>query len=216
MYSNLYKGKRRYSQLRAHDLPIHGSWEVAVKVFGNTAGVKHLPNRDFMNLIRMSNQEYTGWPLWQDLSGAEGAYQNIGNKSWEAYLYSQSEMFRNYVDCWIINPLGEFYHYRSLEDDFPRSKVPAEPFKYLDYLMVLKNVGQAILQGLHLARAMKFEENSLVSFNFRWNRLRNRTLFPWSDPGAYVSLSLKSNQDICESEIEIPISTSNKSIARYV
>jgi hypothetical protein len=48
------------------ELPPHGSWEVAAYVSGAAAGLP--ANLAFLEGLLSSNPNYTGWPVWLDVS----------------------------------------------------------------------------------------------------------------------------------------------------
>jgi hypothetical protein len=87
----------------------------------------------------------------------------------------------------------------------------------LDFGSPVKDTAEAIIVGLAFAKAMGFEiENTQLAFGFKWSKLKDRMLNSWAWPGRYISPYHRAYQDEVFSFINVPLETSESSIAEYV
>jgi hypothetical protein len=96
-----------------------GSWSVALTV--DPPRPDPLPNRLFLSTVLSSNPQYTGWPVWLDSRGFidERARPKVKDDVWEALivLVSGDDVGSRHIDFLRLDPKGEFYLRRNLEDD---------------------------------------------------------------------------------------------------
>lgn len=213
--SFLENGNQRFLEAtKDKSLPPHGSWEVAFLISGETP-IAHKADKNFLSLIGSSNPRYTGWPIWLDSTGflnrEEWPYTHSG--AWEALIITY-DLPSKKIDFWRIEPTGEFYLRRPLEDDmehkFPKPMTVFEPF-----LMVCR-MTEAIATAIEFAKAMSYNaETTLLVFSFRWSGLMKRQLIGWAHPGRMLQ-TRTTRQNTVDSNITVPLSISKTAIPSYV
>lgn len=201
--------KEKYSE----QLPKHGSWEVACII--NSHDQKHSANQTFLNLLSSSNPNYTGWPIWLDsrrfVNHAFHPY--VFDNAWEACMVRLNSDWRNHIDFWRIDPQGQFYLYRALEDDINPS---VHPMKVLDFGLPIWRVGESLAVGLAFAQDMGYGvESTDLTFSFRWSQLQNRLLTSWSDPSRSM-WEKTAIQNTVLSTVNLPLSTPLSALYQYV
>lgn len=213
----LDNGKNRFEvvvkEKYPDQLPEHGSWEVACII--NSDDQKHLANQSFLNLLASSNPNYTGWPIWLDSRGFanQAAHPYVFDDAWEACMVSLNSDWSNHIDFWRIDPQGQFYLYRALEDDI---KPSVQPMKALDFGLPIWRVGESMAVGLAFAQAMGYEvETTNLTFQFRWANLKNRVLTSWADPSRLI-WERAAAQNIVLSSVHLPLSTPLSTLYQYV
>jgi hypothetical protein len=106
---------------------------------------------------------------------------------------------------------------RALQDDISHSSRSPTPLTALDFGLVTIRNGEAIAVGLAFAKAMGCNVDSTVlSFAFRWTRLKGRQLTSWANPARYISPSRDAYQDEVLSFIDIPLETPLSALGEYV
>jgi hypothetical protein len=199
---------------RGIKLPPHGSWEVALIIDGELPSLKL---DEFANVLHASNPGYTGWPVWlnsRHFSDAEARPYSLDG-AWQAFIADIAPSMFPAIDFMRQDPNGSFYLYRALEDDISLSDRAPEPMKFLDPVLTLLRVAEAIAVGMAFAKALKASEQTKLEFMFRWSGLKGRQLNSWSNPMRHVSL-YKSRQDTVTSTVNVPIDTPASSFAEYV
>jgi hypothetical protein len=182
-----------------------GSWSVALAI--NPPRTDKLPDQVFRSTLASSNPRYTGWPVWLDSSGFtdESARPKVLDKAWEALIVSPAHA-AGHLDCLRLDPKGEFYLRRNLQDD-TTDKV--KPFTYLDPVLVIIRVAEAIAVGLSFAKALGWEpEPTRLGYAFRWTKLKGRCLASWANRQAYLSADYgPAHEDEVTSYIELSLDT---------
>lgn len=221
LLSYLQQGKTRFDSVvaqRGLGLPDHGAWEVALIISGEVP--PHSANSEFLNLLDASNPNYTGWPVWLDSRSFENESRPyVFEGAWEAFIYSYSHGNRwlNHLDFWRLDPAGQFYLRRALEDDIGGSARAPQPLTVLDFALVVLRVGESIAVGMEFARAMGCApEGTQLAFGFRWTRLQNRELSSWAHPSRDLRPGRVAHQDEVFSHISIPLETPSSALAQYV
>jgi hypothetical protein len=196
-------------------LPEHGTWEVALMIGGTVP--QHAANRDFLNLLDASNPDYTGWPVWLDSRAFNPAFRPyVADGVWETFIASL-DTDSKHIDFMRFDPRGRFYLRRALQDDISHSSRSPTPLTALDFGLVTIRNGEAIAVGLAFAKAMGCNVDSTVlSFAFRWTRLKGRQLTSWANPARYISPSRDAYQDEVLSFIDIPLETPLSALGEYV
>ncbi|SDC62270.1 Putative DNA-binding domain-containing protein [Cupriavidus sp. YR651] len=195
-------------------LPPHGSWEVALIIDGEFTP---LPLDQFAWQLNASNPDYTGWPVWLDSRqfSDESARPYVHNGGWESLIVTINSEYFNHIDFMRQAPIGRFYSYRALEDDITSGKNAPKPMKFLDAILPVLRVTEAIAVGLAFAKALQVNEEATLKFAFRWSGLNNRELTSWADPMRYVS-SRKTRQDVVVSMVSVPADTPVSALSQHV
>lgn len=209
----------RYQQLiteRKLSLPDHGFWEAAFMIVGST--IKYSANEEFLNLIRSSNPEYTGWPLWVDsrMFRDSESHPHVFKGGWEALLVFLSPDSARTLDFWRIHPKGFFYHRRALEDDIPYSGARVVPLTALHLVKPTYLVTEAVALALSFAKATGASTDANLIFRFRWTRLLKRHLTRWPELGEHMLSNRVSHQDEVISTVALPLDTALSSLAPFV
>jgi Putative DNA-binding domain len=201
-------------------LPEHGSWEVAFTLAEHQLDL--VASDDFLSRLFINQPRYTGWPCWIDSRNFadQRAHPYPYDHGWEALIIRlEQTFFYNHIDFWRIEPRGRFYQRRALEDDIEASRgnqrLPA--LQLLDFLLVIARVAEAIGVGLQFARALGCDvETTILSFVFRWKKLKGRRLASWAEPGRTLFPSSEAIQDEVVSFTEVPLETELAKISYYV
>lgn len=215
----LNESKGRYQHIveeRRVELPQHGSWEVALRIKGEISG-QHSANQDFLNLLNATNPQYSGWPVWLDsrrMASADRPFVQEG--VWESLLFRPLGWGRG-IDFIRLDPRGNFYQYRALEDDFTTQERGPAPLTSLDFGIQIYRCTEAIAVGLAFAKAMGCDsDSSVLSFAFRWSGLRDRTLSRWAQPRWIGGPSrATAYQDEHISYLNLPLDTPLSAIGTY-
>ncbi|MDR5643605.1 AlbA family DNA-binding domain-containing protein [Burkholderia cenocepacia] len=190
---------------RSLSLPKTGSWEVAMYLDGP------VPNQrigTFLNLLKSSNPEYTGWPVWlvSDDFGSEADRPRVIDDAWEALIALPSG---RHTDFERLDPKGNFYNLRTLFDDLQSTDYSPTPGVAFDYALPIYDCSEAIAVGLAFGKAMGCQEDDCaLEFAFRWSGLRGRELVSWYDRrGGIISPGRKAHQDAITLYQSVPLST---------
>jgi len=156
------------------------SWSVAL-IF-DPAKSNVFPDQLFLNRIASSNPNYTGWPIWMDTRSImdERAHPKVKDGSWEVLIVSVQPGWSDHLDFFRLDPKGEFYLKRNLQDDVS-DKVPTR--RFLEPFIVIRRVTEAVAAGLAFANALGWKSpDARIGFAFQWNKLAGRRLESWADP----------------------------------
>jgi hypothetical protein len=167
-----------------------GSWSVALIIDPPRPdrvkpGFLDVANREFLDTILSSNPRLTGWPVWVDTRGFadHSARPKVRERAWEALIISSGSWTRH-VDFWRLDPKGQFYHRRVLQDDLAER---VEPGTALDPGLVIVRVAEAVAVGLAFAKSLGRQDPAgRLGFSFRWTKLRGRYLSTWANPQMFL------------------------------
>lgn len=215
-------GATRYEAVlkeRKVELPPHGSWEIGCTIEGDFPSQR--PNRAFLQLLGSANPDLTGWPIWVDSSDFYDPNQRpyVSENHWEAFMFERPDepnatIQWGHVDFWILDPKGQFYLRRALQDDM-RSKKHGKSLETLEPRLVTLRLAEALAVAQSFARAMMADEaKTSLAFAFRWSGLRGRHLVPWGQPGAITIHADAARDDRAESNVNLPLSANEETIAR--
>lgn len=213
----LDEGKGRFdivTKERGVVLPSHGAWEVALIIDGEFTP---LPLDQFARQLNANNPDYTGWPVWLDSRpfSEEDLRPYVFNGAWETLIVRVNPNDFRHIDFMRQSPSGRFYSYRALEDDISSSQKAPTPLKFLDAILPVLRVAEAIAVGLAFAKALQVNEQATLKFAFRWSGLSNRELTSWADPMRYIS-ARKSKQDVVVSTVSVPADTPMSALSQHV
>ena len=219
--SFLNRNELRYeavSQERMDEIPQHGTWEIALKIIGDVP--EHKPNRKFLNLLSSANPDYTGWPIWLDSRNfrEERERPYIFDDAWEAFILDLGQkMYGGHLDFMRLDPKGEFYLRRALQDDVVEHRKGPKPLTELDYGLVILRVAETMAVGLAFAKAMGCDEpGTNLAFAFRWKGLKGRMLTSWANPEKHLYGGGKTVQDEITTFVNIPLETPLSALSDYV
>jgi hypothetical protein len=216
----LQESEGRYKTVvseRKIELPEHGAWEVALILNGTVPA--HAANREFLNLLDSSNPDYTGWPVWLDSRGFtdQSSRPYVVNGVWEALIVSLETGWSNHIDFMRLDPRGRFYLRRALQDDTSGSNKAPKPLVALDFGLVAIRTAEAIAVGIAFGKAMGCDpDKTILSFAFRWKRLKGRQLTSWANPERYISPTRSAYQDEVVSFIDVPLEAPLSALSGYV
>ena len=156
----------------------HGFFSVGLVI--DPARTGSIPDQEFMNRIASSNPKYTGWPFWLDartIANPENRPKVIEN-AFEYLVVSLSPGFTNHIDFARLDPKGEFFLHRLLQDDGAPSR--ARPGQVLDPTLMCLRAAEAMGVGIAFAKALGWPpDKTTLGFGFRWHKLKGRQLTAW-------------------------------------
>ena len=191
-----------------------GAWSVALVIEPPKSDAR--PDRTFASIVAASNPNLTGWPVWHD-SRASSTPENrphVRDNALEALIVSVLSGGSNHLDFMRLDPKGEFFLRRALQDDSVPSKVT--PGTALDPILVILRVAEAILVGMAFANALGWPpEDTRLGFAFRWQGLSGRNLSRWSDPYGGVDWG-QAHDDEVTTFTELALDTPSSAIAPFI
>lgn len=214
----LERGIQRFADLakeRNVDARTFGFWDVALQFAPLPTGFA--ANRQFLETLRNANPDLTGWPVWLDSSTFhdESTHPYVFNNAWEAFIYAprrDATLHWGHLDFWILDPRGEFFLRRVLQDDLGTSH-HATAGKTVDPVIAVLRTAEAIAVGQQFARALNcVEESTNLIFTFRWSGLRGRHLEAWSTPTRWFNTGGPAKQDSAESTVFFPLRGNRETI----
>ena len=191
-----------------------GSMDIALVISPPRSNVR--PDKAFLSTVASSNPNYTGWPIWIDSrnSGTTLNRPAVVDGAWQALIFSVMRGWSNHLDFWRLNPVGEFYLHRILQDDAAPDKVA--PGTAIDPVIMILRVAEAIAVGLGFAKALGCDpETTALGFAFKWTNLADRHLTRWADPFDNVGGGL-SRQNEVTTCVELSLDTPLSAIAPVV
>lgn len=195
-----------------------GKWEVAAVIDPPVQG--RVADENLYGLLVGSNPQYTEWPSWPDTRAFSDDYArpNTREGGWESFVLSiGSAMPWDFLTFYRLEPDGQLYQIRALDDDALARARSGKPGSSLDPGLIVTQVTESIAVVLRFAIALGCNtEAARVGFAFRWRGLSGRNLFAWSShirmpPAHYVA-----NDDEAEGFILVPVGTSEAALAPYV
>ena len=222
VFSVLDNGMKRL-ELRLTSQPLSPKTEYLRSAFSMSVGLSltpqkngELPTRGFMNLIRSSNPNLTGWPIWLDSTNFhdKAAQPRVLENAWETYI-SGGSFGRDGLEFQVFDPRGNFFLHRVMQEDISDNVARGT---VVDPVLITYRVAETIIVGLAFARALGWQEDDMASFAFRFNGASGRHISGWASPERFFSFAGygKSETNTCDSFTEVPVGTAPASIAHYV
>ncbi len=174
------------------------------------------PTQEFMNKIAAGNPQFTGWPVWLDSRGFTNPDEraHVRDGAWEAFI-SADEIVTKHFEFMLLDPKGEFYLRRVMQDDLAEKVTPRT---VMDVVLMIYRVTEVLAVGISISRAAGWDEDARARFTFRWSGLENRKLHPWVNVLRSVGLggNFKSVATTAESSVELSLDTPHSALAPYV
>lgn len=190
-----------------------GTWSIALVI--EPPPPDRIPDSNFFNTIASSNPQYTGWPPWLDSRNFtdRSSAPKVKDKAWETIIVSL-QAWSHHVDFFRMDPRGEFYLARIMQDDLTEK---VEPNTTFDPILAILRMADVMAVGLAFAKALGWDpESTILGFGFRWTHLNGRQLDCWSNPEVPISASGPAHDDTVETFVEIPLVIPANALAPYV
>lgn len=180
-----------------------------------------LPNtvasQQFLERLASSNPRYTGWPIWLDarmMSEADNR-PKVVKGAFEYLVVSSFGDYGDHVDFARLNPKGEFFLHRLLQDDGIPSEI--QPGRTLDPTLMALRVGEAMAVGIAFAKALGcVPEQTSVGFAFRWHNLKGRSLIAWANQRYILRDGGVAHDDDVESCVQFSLDTPLSALPQFV
>lgn len=176
-----------------------------------------IPNQEFLARIGSSNPKYTGWPVWLDarsLANVENRPKVIKD-AFEFLIVSMSPEFSNHIDFARLDPKGEFFLHRLLQDDGVPSWIV--PGRVIDPNLMILRVAEAMGVGIAFARALGWApDQTTLGFAFRWHKLKGRRLTAWANPFSATPEGGLAHDDTIESCVQFSLDTPLSALPQFV
>lgn len=168
--------------------------------------------------IGASMPSISGWPPWVVLlnAGDTNFHPYVMDNGWQALLVGG--VLGAHIDFWRIEPKGELYHVRVLEDDLTESPNRPERGTGLDYHLQIIRVAEFVAVGVHIVRALGFApDDTTLNVACRWTKLAGRRLCSWADRSYWpLRTSGVAMQDEIATFAKVPLNTPNSALGQYV
>lgn len=116
-----------------------------------------------------------------------------------------------------LDPKGRFYLRRALQDDISGVPGAPEPLSVLDFGSPIVRTAETIAVGMAFAKAMGCKpETTLLSFAFRWTKLKGRELSSWVQRDRFISRGRHAYQDEVVSFTDVPLETPLSALNEFV
>jgi len=190
------------------------TWEIALAL--DPPKAEALSDREFFATFAASNPKYTGWPIWLDARAMsdERSRPVVRAGAWEALIIGLGEYTAHRLDFFRVDPKGNFYLRRLLQDDAVPERV--EPGTRFDPALMIYRVSEAFAVGIAIAKGLGWTEAATLGFMFRWRKLKGRRLDTWANPIIYVPGGGPSQQDEVATFIAVPLTTALSAIPSLV
>jgi hypothetical protein len=215
----LERGLSRFKDIlneRKVDVSSFGFWDVALRIVPPPEDLA--ANSKFLETLRNANPDLTGWPVWLDSSSfhGEGDRPYVFNDAWEAFIYAprQEGSFGRWghLDFWILDPNGDFFLRRVLQDDLGGSQGPTAGAT-VDPVIAVLRTAEAIAVGQQFAKAVNCpEESTDLYFTFKWSGLKGRQLEAWSSPMRWFNAGGPAKQESAVSTVVLPLSATRETV----
>lgn len=193
----------------------YGFWSIGLVI--DPAIADAIPTQEFMGRLGSSNPRYTGWPIWLDarLMSNPESRPKVVKEAFEYLIVSTSEGFSTHIDFARLDPKGEFFLQRLLQDDGVPSKVT--PRKVVDPILMILRVAEAMGVGIAFAKALGCPpDQTALGFAFRWHTLKGRQLSSWANPFYDIMGGGTAHDDEVESCVQFSLDTPLSALPQFV
>jgi hypothetical protein len=130
-------------------------------------------------------------------------------------IVSLSPDFSNHIDFAQLDPKGEFFLHRLLQDDGVPSRI--RPGQVLDPMLMILRVAEAMGVGIAFAKALGWvPDQTTLGFAFRWHELKGRQLSTWANPYGDIREGGVAHDDTIESCVQFSLDTPSSALAQFV
>ena len=192
-----------------------GFWSIALIIDPPQADA--VPNQEFMAKIASSNPKFTGWPMWLDAHSMTDPENRprVVKDAMEYLIVSIQEGWSNHIDFARLDPKGEFFLHRLLQDDGAPTKV--RPVHALDPMLMILRVAEAMAVGMAFARALGWPpDGTTLGFAFRWHKLKGRRLSAWANPYSTINEGGIAHDDEIETCVQFSLDTPLSALDQFV
>ena len=195
----------------------YGFWSIGLVI--DPPRLDALPSQDFLATIGSSNPSYTGWPPWMDarLFADPESRPKVLSGAFEFLVISSVSDFSSHVDFARLDPKGEFFLHRLLQDDGVASRVA--PGKVMDPQLMIYRVAEVLAVGIAFAKALGWvPDQTQLGFAFRWQGLKGRTLTTWANPFSDLGnvYAGKAHDQAVESCVQFSLDTPLSALSQFV
>lgn len=215
----LERGLSRFKDIvneRKIDVSSFGFWDVALRIVPPPENLA--ANSKFLETLRNANPDLTGWPVWLDSSSfhEEGDRPYVFNDAWEAFIYAprQEGSFGRWghLDFWILDPNGDFFLRRVLQDDLGGNRGPTAGAT-VDPVIAVLRTAEAIAVGQQFVKAVNCpDESTDLNFTFKWSGLKGRQLEAWSSPMRWFNAGGSAKQESAVSTVVLPLAATRETV----
>lgn len=174
------------------------------------------PTQDFLRAFASGNPNYTGWPIWLDSRSFsdEQSRPRVKDGAWQAFALDLEGDFPH-SDFMLLDPHGDFYLRRVMQDDLRRKNSRLNPV--LDTTLMLCRVAEVFAVGLSAAKSCGWLPDGTAGFNLRWIGLANRSLSAWANPPHWdAGESGTAHDGEATSFVTVPLDTPLTALAPFV
>jgi hypothetical protein len=190
----------------------YGFWSIGLVIDPPKTG--EVPDQEFMTRIASSNPNYTGWPMWLDARYISNAESKVVKDAFEYLIVSLSPV-SNHIDFARLDPKGEFFLHRLLQDDGVPRRI--RPGQVIDPMLMILRVAEAMGVGIAFARALGWvPDQTTLGFAFRWHNLNGRRLTAWANPYSDIREGGVAHDETIESCVQFSLDTPLSALAQFV
>jgi hypothetical protein len=207
--------KARTLSSEEKELLKHGFWSIGFVVDPPRTGA--IPDQEFLTRIGSSNPKYTGWPIWLDsrLMSNPDSRPKVAKDAFEYLIVSISPEFSNHIDFARLDPKGEFFLHRLLQDDGVPSRI--RPGQVIDPMLMILRVAEAMGVGIAFAKALGWvPDQTTLGFAFRWHKLSGRRLTAWANAYSDIREGGMAHDDAIEGCVQFSLDTPLSAVSQFV
>ncbi len=168
-----------------------GYWQASFVLWD---GIKQLQLPEFLEILRASETNRTGWDIgWVPTRSEIAPYPY--KDGIEVWLAEDGGKGPGHSDFWRAEPSGRFSLFRGYQEDgegFPRTS----PGKIVDFYLVLWRVSEFLLYIENFSRQIKTKDSKAI-LKINWNGLKNRKIGTHKNE---IPLSHMDNNYICKQD----------------
>lgn len=175
-----------------------------------------LPDRNFEAVIAANNPQLSGWPMWKDTRRMSNQANRAVTKGNALEYLIISPSFSDHVDFARLDPVGEFFLHRLIQDDGIPQKITPEIA--IDPEVMVWRVTEIMATGLAFARGLGWTpQDTRLGFAFRWHGLSGRQLQSWANPFLHGNFDGGTAvDDTVETFVELSLDTPLAALHQFV
>ena len=175
-----------------------------------------VPTQDFLRAFTSGNPSYTGWPMWLDSRNFtdEQSRPKVKHGAWQALILDLESDFPH-SDFMLLDPRGDFYLRRLMQDDLHRKQ--GEQKRLLDVVLMIYRIAEVLAVGVSIAKSCGWPTEGSAGFGLRWSGLKGRSLGAWANPLNWDESGSGTAYDTeAASFVMVPLDTPLNSLAPFV